>query len=191
MILIRSIWVTGFLCALVLPGPVLWASADGRPAAIPRSLDLEDIKVQWFGQGAEELPSWINAHFVVGPLDGITGTVTETDLEADGVDDDGDPVGFETSVFNTADGSLRDVTFGSNGLAFTTVFADKDSGRVTYALRRSATVPGGWTLSAVGTGSTGISYGRNRFPLSGDEKKQGVLKIHTAPDDLDDPLPSI
>jgi hypothetical protein len=191
MSLKRAVWVPGFLCAFALPGPVLWASPDGRPAAIPRSLDLQDVKVQWFGQGAEELPSWINAHFVVGPLDGITGTVTETDLEADGVDDDGDPVGFETSVFDTADGSLRDVTLGRNGLAFTTVFADKDSGRVTYALRRSPTIPGGWILSAVGKGSTGLSYGRNRFPLASDEKKQGALNIYTAPDALDDPLPSI
>jgi hypothetical protein len=191
MSLIRAFWVPGFLCALALSGPVLWAFPDARPTTVPRSLDLQDVKVQWFAQGEEELPAWINAHFEVGPLGDVTGTVTETDLGADGLDDDGDPSGFQTSVFNTADGSLRGVTLGRNGFVFTTVFADRDSGQVTYAFHRSATVPDGWVFSAVGKAATGVSFGHNRFPLAGDEKKQGVLKIYTAPDPADDPLPSL
>lgn len=150
---------------------------------------MQDVKVQWFSRDSEELPAWISAHFEVGPLGRVSGTVTETDLAADGVDEDGDPLGFETSVYDTADGSLTEISLGQDGFTFTTVFTGQDSERVTYAVHRSATVEGAWTLSAAGKSTKGLSFGHNRFPLAGDEKKQGVLKITTAPDAEDDPLP--
>jgi hypothetical protein len=191
MSLKRAVWVGGFLCVLALSGPGLEAFPDGGPAVVPNSFTVQDVKVQWFSKGEEELPGWINARFETGPMGVVAGTVTETDLEADGLDEDGDPSGFETSVFDTSDGSLRELSLGRNAVAFTTVFPDQASGRVTYAFHRSATVQGGWVLSAIGKSSKGLSYGHNRFPLAGDEKKQGVLQIYTAPDTSIEPLPSL
>jgi len=181
----RTVWVLGFCCALGAPAPLLWAAPDGRPTASLRSLDLEDIKVQWFSRGEEELPAWISAHFDVGPLGQVTGRVTETELAADGVDEDGDPYGFETSVFDTSDGSLRDPVLQENVFTFTMVYPE-DGGRVAYALVRSRAVQGQWDLNAASRGPKGASAGHNRFPLAGEEKKAGALKIFTDPADFDD-----
>ncbi|HTB23147.1 MAG TPA: hypothetical protein VK914_10625 [bacterium] len=165
---------------------------DGAPTSVPRSVTVQNVKVQWFAKGEEELPAWINARLSVGPMGVVTGTVTETDLDADGTDEDGDPTGFDTNVYDTMDGSLTGLTVGLDALTFTCVGPDKDSGSVVYALRRSATARGGWTLSAAGRNSKGLSYGHNRFPLTADEKKPGVLAVYTAPDaDTDSPLPSL
>jgi hypothetical protein len=164
---------------------------DGAPTTAPRSVTVQDVKVQWFAKGAEELPAWINVRLDVGPMGAVTGTLTETDLDADGTDEDGDPAGFDTNVYDTADGSLSGVTIGRDAMSFTTVAADNNAGRVLYALRRSATVRGGWVLSAAGRNAKGLSYGHNRFPLTADEKKPGVLAIYAAPDDLAGPLPSL
>jgi hypothetical protein len=167
------------LCALALPGTLARASADGPPRPALRSLDIDDVKVQWFAQGEEDLPAWISAHFTVGPLGAVTGTMTEVELAADGADEDGDPLGFETSVFESSDGTLRDISLGSDGFAFTAVYPGKDASRVAYAGHPDTSQPRGWVLSAVSRGPKGDAAGHNRFPLSSAQKKDGNLEIFT------------
>jgi hypothetical protein len=181
MTVTRIFAALGFCCALALPQSQALADADARPAASLRSLDLDDVKIQWFSHGDEELPAWISAQFDVGPMGQISGTMTEVELAADGNDEDGDPYGFETNVFDTADGTLKDVSFDHDRFAFTAIYQVKDGGLVHYSGRRSDTVMGEWNVSAVGTGPKGDSEGHNRFPLASDEKKEGTLEIYTEP----------
>jgi len=169
-------------CVLALPGPAMRAAPDGRPAEGLRSLDLEDLKIQWFSKGEEELPAWINAHFTVGPLGQVTGSMTETELAADSADEDGDPAGFETSVFDTADGTLKDLRVSVDAFAFTAVYSGEDGGVVRYAGRRSSSEQGAWVLNAAARSPKGDSAGHNRFPLGCEEKKDGVLEVFTLPE---------
>ncbi len=164
-------------------GSALGAGPDSAPLEPIQSLDLQDVKVQWFSKGEEELPAWINAHFQVGPFGAVSGRVTETDLAQDGTDEDGDPSGFNTLVFDTADGTLRGVSLGARLCTFTTVFKDKASGQATYALHPSESVAGEWQLSVVQKSEDGLSVGRNRFPLSADPPKNGALFITTEASD--------
>jgi hypothetical protein len=158
-------------------------AGDSKSSSGLKSLDLEALKIQWFANGEEELPAWLNAHFDVEALGQISGEVTETDLSADGVDEDGDPAGFDTSVFSTADGSLRDVSVSRSRFAFTLVYTGSDPGRVTYLGSLDGSVPGGWRVTAVSRSPKGDSAGRNRFPLDSEEKETGKLEIFTKVDD--------
>lgn len=167
------------LCALL--GLPQGQRAAGAEDVGLRSLELSDIKVQWFSADNEDLPAWINARFDVGPLGGVSGRVVETDLAADGTDEDGDPGGFGAKVFDTGDGTLRGVALGLGGCDFTTVFPDKDSGRATYRLRRGGD-PRGWLLSVAQRSGHGLYVGHNRFPLTGRMDRGGVLEIYPAPD---------
>jgi hypothetical protein len=148
-------------------------------------LDLEDLKIQWFNRDSEELPSWINAHFDVGALGAVSGRVTETNLSGDGSDEDGDPYGFDTNVFETADGTLKDLSVGRDSFSFTVVYPGKDGGQVAYSGRREGSAAGAWTLHAASRSSKGDSAGHNRFPLTSEEKKEGQLEIYTQTEDTD------
>ncbi len=168
--------------ALALLAPAV-VSADplpsGQVAAAVRVVKLEDIKVQWFSKDDEDLPAWISGSIAIGPLGGLEGRLIETALADDGTDDDGDPMGFDTKVFETLDGSLTGLGFGPGRLDFTTVYSDPDAGAAVYRLRRYG-APGAWTLSVAQRGKDGDYAGRNRFPLMG-TVRHGVLTITTAP----------
>jgi len=191
MSLKRALRIGLYLLPIVLSSTVLCDSTDLKPLSPPISIELRNVKIQWFARGAEELPAWINAHFVVGPLGIVSAMVTETNLGADGVDEDGDPGGFETTVFDTRNTSLSGVRWSERGFTFTTIYPDKDAGRVDYAVHRSTSLQGGWVVRAAAKSAKGLSFGRNRFPLVGDQAKDGLLKIHGVGDALNAPLPTL
>jgi len=102
-----------WLITLLLAAPAL-AQA---PAASPK-LRFYDIKVQWNGSDGEELPTWISGQFHLDAAGKPVGQVVEVALSDDGNDDDGDPAGFDSWVFSTADGSLTDLTLEQDKVSF-------------------------------------------------------------------------
>lgn len=170
---------------LALPGSLLRAKEDGQAQSAVRSLDIDDVKVQWFSQGEEDLPAWISVHLLVGPLGTLSGTMTEVELAADGTDEDGDPYGFETTVFDSSEGSLRNISLERGAFSFTVVYPGKDASRVVYAGHLDEGKAQGWILSAISRGPKGDAAGHNRFPLASEEKKAGAVEIFTDPESPD------
>jgi hypothetical protein len=158
--------------------------------APPKALQMDGIKLDWAGDGEEELPTWISAQLAVGPDGKITGRVVEVGLSEDGNDEDGDPAGFDTYVFEVSDGTLKDPHFDGQSFSFTCLYPTDPSWSLAVAGQMDPGKGQAWTLNAVSKGKdedqdghpkkdgpVRNSLGRNRFPLTS-QQKDGVLQIY-------------
>jgi hypothetical protein len=174
---------------LVLALGLLAPRAGRTELAPPKALQMDDIKIDWAGDGEEELPTWLSAQLAVGPDGKVTGRVVEVGLSDDGTDDDGDPAGFETYVFEVSDQSLKDPRFDGHSFSFTCLYPTDPTWSLAVAGHMDDQGQG-WTLDAVSKGKDEdkegkplkdgplrTSLGRNRFPLIS-EQKDGVLQIY-------------
>jgi hypothetical protein len=180
---------SGFLVAALMALGSLAPRMGQSESAPPKALQMDDIKMDWAGGGEEELPTWLSAQLALGPDGKVTGRVVEVGLSDDGNDEDGDPAGFETYVFEVSDGSLKEPQFDGHSFSFTCLYPTDPSWSLAIAGHMDAQGRG-WTLDAVSKGRDDdqeghpkkdgpirTSAGRNRFPLTSDQK-DGVLEIY-------------
>lgn len=161
---------------------VLAAGMAAAPAPAPRRLGLRAIKMQWFSEGVEELPAWISAHLERDSAGRLRGSVTEVQLEDEGADEDGDPRGFQTWVFSTADGSLENPQLSADSFSFTLRYPDPEGDRVLMVGHRSEGENPGWSVQAAYRRGRQSAEGHNRFPLGAEWSGDG-LEIFTEGED--------
>lgn len=168
-----------FLLALVV---ATWVTGPVAGAGAFRVLQLDDIKLDWSGHGEEELPTWISGQLSVGPDGRLSGRVVETALSDDGTDEDGDPAGFDSYVFDTDDGTMKDLHFDAHGFSFSASDPTDKDWTLSVAGHLSDPATGAWVVSAASKGAKEASVAQNRFPLEGDSK-DGVVSVYPQPQD--------
>jgi hypothetical protein len=171
-----------FVSVLLVAGVPVHAQAP----AVALKLHFYNVKVEWTGKDGEELPTWVNGTFSLDAAGKPVGRVVEVALSDDGNDDDGDPAGFDTWVFDSADGSLSELTVAAGGVSFSAHDPSDPSWSLHLAARCNDTVAGTWVLQALSQSSDDRSVGKNRFPLAS-QTKDGELQVFpdAGPEDPD------
>ena len=184
----RTLLLCSAFLALGLGSP-RWARTELAP---PKALQMDDLKLDWAGGGEEELPTWVSAQLAIGPDGKVTGRVVEVGLGQDGTDEDGDPLGFDTYVFEVSDGTLKEPVFDGHSFSFTCLYPLDPSWSLALAGHLDEAKGRGWTVNAVSQGKDQDhggkpvhSLGRNRFPLIS-QQKDGVLQIYPQDDGAKD-----
>lgn len=156
--------------------------AFAQAPAAPLRLQFFNIKIDWTDSGGEELPSWISGEFHLDAAGKPVGRLVEVDLDDDGTDEDGDPAGFDSWVFESADGGLSDLDLSDGRVSFSAHDPSDKAWSLHVAARCTDSVAGTWTLQALSQEGSQRSVGKNRFPLIS-KQKDGACQVYPDPGD--------
>jgi hypothetical protein len=132
-------------------------------------LSIPNLKMLWTSNAKRDHPTWFT---LLLTTDGtaVTGTATEVSpILGVNLDPDGDPLGYNTNTFSSADATMTDAHFNERYVEFTIHYGggvSTSNEGITFEGKRLTSDPQHWVFVAAGLVDGNAWSGSSRFSLT-------------------------